>query len=155
MRRPVFLAGLFALTLVASACGNSADDKAPVSSAHSPSIVTSPADATSPEEAPASSPAATQPHRTSPQQPVRDDDPGGHPCTDQNGAPGHLIPGSGGGWVCNITGDAPKADVDRHKGKDDDPGGHPCTDQSGAPGHLIPASGGGWVCEITGNAPRN
>ncbi|WP_448222269.1 hypothetical protein [Gordonia iterans] len=39
-----------------------------------------------------------------------DDDPGGHPCTDQSGAPGHLVPETrtGGQWICEITGDAPR-----------------------------------------------
>lgn len=61
-----------------------------------------------------------QPHRDSDQphhdsdQPhhnegvVRDDDPGGHPCTDQSGAPGHYIPTDEGSFVCEITGDAPQ-----------------------------------------------
>lgn len=39
----------------------------------------------------------------------RDDDPGGSPCTDQSGAPGHYIwSDSSNQWVCEITGDAPR-----------------------------------------------
>ncbi|MCS5479596.1 hypothetical protein NYP18_07985 [Corynebacterium sp. YIM 101645] len=40
---------------------------------------------------------------------ITDGDPGGHPCTDQSGAPGHYIySDSSSIWVCEITGDAPQ-----------------------------------------------
>jgi hypothetical protein len=36
-------------------------------------------------------------------------DPGGKPCTDQSGAPGHYVPNDDStGWICQITGDAPR-----------------------------------------------
>ena len=39
-----------------------------------------------------------------------DDDPGGHACTDQSGAPGHYVEDeTGSGWICEITGDAPRS----------------------------------------------
>jgi hypothetical protein len=40
---------------------------------------------------------------------TQDGDPGGKPCNDQSGAPGHYIPDeSGSGWICEITGNAPR-----------------------------------------------
>lgn len=169
MKKSALVAGAFSLMLVASACSSTDNEPAASvasSAAHSvASSVASSAPAsdtttTPQEERTTVTSTATKPAA----QPEQDDDPGGHPCTDQSGAPGHLIAANGGvgpGWVCEITGDAPQADTQRHQqshGQDDDPGGHPCTDQSGAPGHLIPDNGGvgpGWICEITGDAPRN
>lgn len=54
------------------------------------------------------------PASTAPQAPAgggtgHDDDPGGHPCTDDNGAPGHYIRDANDTqWICEITGDAPR-----------------------------------------------
>lgn len=160
--KSALIAGMFSIALFASACGSdeasspaSSSSKATSSSAQSTSAQpseqsTEPADETTPS---ATHPASKAKGKKATPQPEQDDDPGGHPCTDQSGAPGHLT-SSGSGWVCEITGDAPRADKQRHASHDDDPGGHPCTDQSGAPGHLI-SSDSGWVCEITGDAPRS
>ncbi|MGB3302544.1 MAG: hypothetical protein WBA98_07625 [Gordonia sp. (in: high G+C Gram-positive bacteria)] len=165
VRQSGLAAGLFAMALLVGACG-SGDSDTTTSSASSPTTAASattttmsstPAVTTPQNPKPEASNVAPvpAPHHTTPKaQPEQDDDPGGHPCTDQSGAPGYLIPGSSGGWVCNITGDAPQATTQSHATHDDDPGGHPCTDQSGAPGYLIPGSSGGWVCNITGDAPR-
>lgn len=116
MRTTALLAGVFATALVLGAC--SSDDnsstttsKAPTSSSQAVSSESKAVPKETPKEtAPAEEPAATTPaEQAKPTpQPQQDDDPGGHPCTDQSGAPGHLIPSSTGGWVCEITGDAPQ-----------------------------------------------
>lgn len=102
-------------------------------------------------------PHSATPPRTSP----RDDDPAGHSCTDQNGAPGTYIwSDSSNQWVCQITGDAPRANPGgvttsqrpaspRSAGNGGDPGGSPCTNQDGAHGTYIWAeSTNQWVCQI-------
>ncbi len=155
MKKSALVAGAFSLMLVLGACGSSDSDDKPAESSH-PSSHHSASVTTETETETPQTPAATktpvEPRATP--QPEQDDNPGGHPCTDQSGAPGHLIPTDDGHWVCEITGDAPQI-ADRHQDHDDDPGGHPCTDQSGAPGHLIATTDGHWVCEITGDAPRS
>ena len=111
-KKSAIIAGAFSLMLVVGACGSTDSDSSTThSSSHPASHSTSaaPSEVTSTvteEETPAATPAPVEP-KAQPQ-PEQDDDPGGHPCTDQSGAPGHLIPGSGGGWVCEITGDAPR-----------------------------------------------
>ncbi len=100
--------------LVASACSSTDDEPAAsVASSVAHSVVSSVAssatatETTAPEETTTVTSTATKPVA----QREQDDDPGGHACTDQSGAPGHLIAANGGvgpGWVCEITGDAPQ-----------------------------------------------
>ncbi|QKT06894.1 hypothetical protein HUN08_06595 [Gordonia sp. X0973] len=151
-----------AAVLVLGACGTSGNDS-PTSSSAPPSTPSSVP--TSPAEAPVPAPVAPGNPAPAPKPQGRDDDPGGKPCTNQSGAPGHYIwSDSSNMWVCEITGDAPqqppapapKPQPQQPQGRDDDPGGKPCTDQSGAPGHYIWSdSSNMWVCEITGDAPQN
>lgn len=110
--KSVLAAGLFSLALAVSACGSSDEDTTNASSVasthHSASASITPEDETTPENGDQTTPQrqATKP----PLQPEQDDDPGGHPCIDQSGAPGHLVPETttGGQWICEITGDAPR-----------------------------------------------
>jgi len=106
-------AGGFALGLMvfgATACSSSDKDSTPTSSSSS-SATSSPATSSASTTHQAPAPVTTTHNNPAPQTttPVRDDDPGGKPCTDQSGAPGHYIwSDSSNQWVCEITGDAPR-----------------------------------------------
>jgi hypothetical protein len=170
----VAIAGFSAtVLLLVSACGDSQTTERPSSS--SSSDVTTPHQSQEPapgspgranpgtEPGPADVNQGPNPPGEAPGS-SHDDDPGGHPCTDQSGAPGtYIFSDSSNQWVCQITGDAPRPPQQSQpqsqsrpqETHDDDPGGHPCTDQSGAPGtYIFSDSSNQWVCQITGDAPR-
>lgn len=99
--RSKILPVVFALPFVVAACG---DDASP--SEETTETVTSTATSVEHEEEGATHSDNEQPHHN--EGVIRDDDPGGQPCTDQNGAPGHYIATDEGSFVCEITGDAPR-----------------------------------------------
>ncbi|NDK88202.1 hypothetical protein GYA93_01185 [Gordonia desulfuricans] len=159
--RALITAGLLSTAvLTLSACSGS-DGDTPVSSSSakpspstpSSSVTTSRA-TTTPNDAEQNAPATTtrpQSQHQNTTTPARDDDPGGHACTDQSGAPGKYVwDNTGNQWICEITGDAPRVTTTtKSPVRDDDPGGHACTDQSGATGTYIWAeSTQQWVCQI-------
>lgn len=162
--------GLVGALALVGACGTE-DATTPTSSHHSssphsssahPSHSSAPApegDGT-PSTTPHTNPPHTNPPQTAPSHSpaARDDDPGGKPCTDQSGAPGHYVwDQSGNQWICEITGDAPRAgghapasQTPAARDNGGDPGGSPCTNQSGAHGTYIWSdSTNQWVCKIS------
>lgn len=148
-----FLVLTGAAVLFAGACSSDDSTSTPTSSPHA---VTSHAATTS---AATTTVTETDVETTTPTQPgvapattAQDDDPGGHPCKDQNGASGHYIySDSSSMWVCEINEDAPRVTPTVPPAQhDDDPGGHPCKNQDGATGHFIWAeSTNQWVCQIS------
>ncbi len=141
-----------------SACSSS-DSTTPTSSSSTTTTVTTTSVASAPVVPPPAAPAtptANAPANTQTQGVAptgRSDDPGGSPCTDQNGAPGHYIySDSSQQWVCEVTGDAPQANTQapQQPRSDGDPGGTPCEDQSGMKGRYIWSdSSNMWVCQIS------
>jgi len=113
VKRVAIAAPVFTCLLVVSACGGSGPTDDPTSS--SPPNVSVPARSSAPAQgtpgnaAPSVDQSSKAPGVTpGPDEAIHDDDPGGHPCTDQSGAPGkYTFDDSSNIWVCEITGDAP------------------------------------------------
>lgn len=153
-RRQLAVAALgFGAVLALGACGTDTASTTTTSDT-STSVAT-----TSSVAASSVAPAATttsetsiSPHNLVPRTQVRDDDPGGKPCTDQSGAKGHYIwADSSNQWVCQITQNAPRpAPAPTHHQAPANKAGQPCTDQSGMKGHYIwSPSSKIWVCQIS------